>query len=88
MPLAIAFPLLMETGASGFSVVLIFSRNKSQLCRLSPIVLTATFWLSRVNAFIGMMASNESFRYTTSLGDTFPVAIFEIRRSKSEICFI
>ena len=59
IPLAMAFPLLIETGASGFKVDLIFSRNKSQLCRLSPIAFNDSFALSNAIDLIGMIASND-----------------------------
>ena len=87
-PTAIAFPLAIATGASWFRVVLIFSRNKSQLCKLSPITFTASCGLCKAKVLIGSIASKDSFKYTTSRGDTFPAAIFEINRSKSEICLI
>ena len=42
IPVAIAFPLDRATGASWLRVFFIFSRNKSQLCRESPIIFNAS----------------------------------------------
>jgi len=78
----------METGASWFNVVLIFSRNKSHACKLSPIAFNDSFELAKARVFIGIIASSEWHKFITSRGETFPVATLEINRSKSDICLI
>jgi hypothetical protein len=45
-----------------YKVVFIFSRSKSHACKPSPIVRTASCLLSKAIVFIGIMASNDSFK--------------------------
>ena len=78
----LAIGTALISGASGFA-------NKFAVTAMKDPILFATLKNSLVAiVFIGIIASNDSFRYTTSRGDTFPAAIFEIKRSKSEICLI
>ena len=85
--LAIAFPLLIFTGASSNSVSVIFWIKTSQVCSCFPSSWTVVLLLFSEALFIGKMAFNESFNNTISLGEALPVATLEINLSKSDICF-
>ena len=85
-PCAIAPPLLMLTGASLNKIVSIFKITSEQSKMLFPKALMELFLLSNAFSLIGKIACKEFFNKTVSLGETFPVASFEIKRSMSLIC--
>ena len=84
-PFAIAFPLFILTGASSKSAASIFKITSAQSKISFPNLFTEVFLLVKASFLMVEIAFKEFLSKTNSLGEIFPVATLETKRSISLI---
>ena len=69
IPLAMAFPLFILTGASSLNIFAILPRILSQKSKLRPVFINDSLSEAKANSLTGTIASNDFFSCTASRGE-------------------